>query len=192
MESSSNVSWEDVVARKRAIRDAAIKRYLPALDGPALAPSHEDIIPYTSELVRTVTAANELSVLQERLRNGSWSAEMVISAYVERAATVHRITNCFTEVLFDEALEQARKLDEYYKKNGCIIGPFHGVPVTVKDQFNVKGVDSTLGYVSRVGLPAIEDAAIVQILRAQGAIIIGKTNLPQSIMVCGHPLFINR
>jgi Asp-tRNA(Asn)/Glu-tRNA(Gln) amidotransferase A subunit family amidase len=133
--------------------------------------------------VRNITAIDELSVLQERIRTGEWSAVAVTLAYVQRAAIVHEATNCFTEVLFDEALEHAQELDEYYKKNGRIIGPFHGIPITVKDQFDVEGVDTTLGYVGRAGNPATEDAAIVQILRAQGAVVLGKTNLPQSIMV---------
>lgn len=191
MGSLSKPFWKDVVAEKRAIRDAAIHKYLPASKEPALPLLPGDILPYTSEDVRSITTIDELSVLQERIGTGEWSAEMVISAYIKRAASVHEVTNCFTEVLFDEAYEHARKLDEYYKKNGRVMGPFHGVPVTVKDQFNVKGVDSTLGYVGRVGNPATEDAAIVQILRAQGAVILGKTNVPQSVMWCEteNPLF---
>ena len=62
-------------------------------------------------------------------------------------------------------------------------GPLHGVPITVKDQFNVTGVDTTLGYVGRSFKPATEDALLVQILKDMGAIVIAKTNLPQSIMV---------
>jgi amidase len=182
---SSKPSWEDVVVQKRAIRDAAIKKHLPTSVESTLPLTVQDIIPYFSEQVKKITTTDELSVLQERIGNGEWSATMVTLAYVQRAARVHEVTNCFTEILFDEALEQARELDEYYKMNGRVIGPFHGVPVTFKDQFDVKGHDTTLGYVGRVGIPAAEDAAIVQLLRAQGAVILGKTNLPQSIMVCG-------
>mgnify|MGYP002718057701 FL=1 len=53
----------------------------------------------------------------------------------------------------------------------------------MKDQFNVKGVDTTLGYVGRSFAPAQEDAVLVQILKNMGAIVIAKTNIPQSIMV---------
>jgi len=88
-----------------------------------------------------------------------------------------------TEVVFDEALKEAAKLDQYYRTHGKLIGPLHGVPVTLKDQFDVKGIDSTIGYVSRALQPATEDAALVKILKDLGAIILAKTNLPQSIMV---------
>jgi Asp-tRNA(Asn)/Glu-tRNA(Gln) amidotransferase A subunit family amidase len=88
-----------------------------------------------------------------------------------------------TEVLFDDALKEAERLDRYYQQHGTLVGPLHGVPITLKDQFDVKGVDTTIGYVARSFKPATNDAAIVQILKSLGAIILTKTNLPQSIMV---------
>lgn len=97
-----------------------------------------------------------------------------------------RQTNCLTEIVFEDALEQARQLDHAFKQTGQIKGPLHGIPVTVKDQFNVKGVDTTLGYVGRSFAPATEDAVLVQMLKDMGAIVLAKTNLPQSIMVCIH------
>jgi amidase len=78
---------------------------------------------------------------------------------------------------------QARFLDEYFRRHGKTVGPLHGVPITLKDQFNVKGYDSTLGYVGRAFKPAEEDAVLVEILKRLGAVVITKTNLPQSIMV---------
>lgn len=69
-------------------------------------------------------------------------------------------------------------------KHGKPIGPLHGVPMTLKDQFNVRGHDTTLGYTSRAFKPASDDSVLVRMLRKLGAVIIAKTNLPQSIMVC--------
>jgi amidase len=88
-----------------------------------------------------------------------------------------------TEVFFEDALKEAAKLDEYYQAHRKLIGPLHGVPVTLKDQFDIEGADSTIGYVSRALQPAKEDAALVKILKDLGAIVLAKTNLPQSIMV---------
>ncbi|KIV89298.1 hypothetical protein, variant [Exophiala mesophila] len=101
-----------------------------------------------------------------------------------RAAQVHQQVNCLTEVLFDSAVKDADRLDEFFSANGKLVGPLHGIPVTLKDQFDVKGVDSTIGYVSRAYQPAEEDGVVVKILRDLGAVIIAKTNLPQSIMWC--------
>jgi len=87
-------------------------------------------------------------------------------------------------VVFEGALEQARNLDVHFKSAQKPKGPLHGIPITLKDQFNLKDVDTTLGYVGRSFSPANEDAVLVQMLKDMGAIIIAKTNLPQSIMVC--------
>lgn len=54
--------------------------------------------------------------------------------------------------------------------------------MTVKDQFNIHGYDSTLGYVGRAFVPATSDADVVKILKEAGVVFIAKTNLPQSIM----------
>lgn len=54
---------------------------------------------------------------------------------------------CLHEIFFDAAIKDAERLDEYFKKNGKAIGPLHGLPVSLKDQMHVKGVETTMGYV---------------------------------------------
>lgn len=88
-----------------------------------------------------------------------------------------------TEILFDEATKQANELDEYFKKHGRLVGPLHGICMTLKDQFDVEGFDSTLGYVGRSHRPAMQDCVLVTILKRLGAVVVAKSNLPQSIMV---------
>lgn len=55
--------------------------------------------------------------------------------------------------------------------------------MSFKDQFDIEGLDSTLGYVGRAFAPATSNAVIVKVLKGLGAVVIAKTNLPQSIMV---------
>lgn len=92
-------------------------------------------------------------------------------------------------MVFEDALQQAKKLDIEFQATHKIKGPLHGIPFTVKDQFNIKDVDTTLGYVGRSFNPAQQDAVLVRILKDMGAIVIAKTNLPQSIMVNTTPLY---
>lgn len=80
-------------------------------------------------------------------------------------------------------MQQAEELDAYIISEKQPIGPLHGLVVTLKDQFNIKGYDSTLGYVGRSFNPATDDAVLVKILKSLGAIVLAKSNLPQSIMV---------
>jgi amidase len=86
--------------------------------------------------------------------------------------------------MFEDALVRARQLDQYYQQNKRPIGPLHGIVMTLKDQFDVKGYDSTLGYCGRAFQPAQQNALLVDILQGLGAIFIAKTNIPQSIMWC--------
>lgn len=49
--------------------------------------------------------------------------------------------------MFDAALRTAQKLDQYFEDHGAVKGPLHGLPISLKDQFHVKGHDTTMGYV---------------------------------------------
>lgn len=57
------------------------------------------------------------------------------------------------------------------------------MPVSLKDQFDIEGLDATLGYVGRAFHPADSDCVLVKVLKQLGAVILAKTNLPQSILV---------
>ncbi|KAL6229697.1 hypothetical protein BDW75DRAFT_235002 [Aspergillus navahoensis] len=177
--------WEQTVAKKRALRDQSLKPYLVSDIDSRLSRVRsvqgrsclED-----DPLVQEITDIDSIPALVEQLQRGRFSAEQVTFAYIRRATVAHQLTNCITEVIFEDALAQARELDRAFKETGQLNGPLHGVPVTVKDQFNVKGYDSTIGYVGRSFSPAFEDAVLVHMLKNMGAIILAKTNLPQSIM----------
>ena len=133
------------------------------------------------ELQITALGASDLA---KNIRTGVYSSYQVTKAFCHRAAVAQQLVNCLTEIFFDEALEQARQLDESYKSTGKPLGPLHGVPVSVKDHYNVRGHYTTAGYISYAGLPRKDtDAHIVEILRNAGAVLYAKTNNPQCMMV---------
>ncbi|KAJ5612364.1 hypothetical protein N7510_005558 [Penicillium lagena] len=177
--------WKRIIAQKRRIRNQLLAPYL--VDDVDSRLPRADRVDERSRLdqepkIQTITDIDNIAVLLDRLRKSEFTAEAVAQAYIKRAVVVHQLTNCLTEVMFEDALEQARQLDAEFQATGKLKGPLHGIPVTVKDQFNVKGVDTTLGYVGRSFDPANEDAVLVQLLKNMGAVIIAKSNLPQSIM----------
>ena len=53
--------------------------------------------------------------------------------------------------MFDTAIQTARDLDQYLRDHGTVKGPLHGLPISLKDQFHVKGYDTTMGYVGWIG-----------------------------------------
>lgn len=99
--------------------------------------------------------------------------------------------NCLHEIFFDQAFERAKMLDDYYVKHGKTMGPLHGLPVSLKDQFHVKDVDTTMGYIdwigSNLGISDPDQAhrtesQIVTELLSLGAVLFCKTSLPQTLL----------
>jgi amidase len=71
--------------------------------------------------------------------SGQWTAVEVAKAFCHRAAIAHQLVNCLHEIFFDQAIAEAEKADKYFKENKKPIGVLHGLPVSLKDQFHVKG-----------------------------------------------------
>ncbi|KAK7416284.1 hypothetical protein QQZ08_012058 [Neonectria magnoliae] len=177
--STAKASWQDVVARKK---DEQAKRLAPFTDkgsdvgdnvgSPAKSP------------VRHLTLESNASELVDSILRGETSCVAVTKAYIKSAVDAHKETNCLTEVVFDDALRRAAELDASLAAEEKPPQPLLGIPVTLKDQFNLEGYDTTLGYVGRSFSPAGEDAVLVKMLWSLGAVILAKSNLPQSIMWC--------
>lgn len=94
-------------------------------------------------------------------------------------------TNCLTEIFFDDAIERAKKLDQEYdpkSRRGKPLPPLYGLPVSLKDSFQVAGYDTSTGLGCYVDEPAQDNSALAAMLIDLGAVLYCKTNLPQSIM----------
>ena len=102
----------------------------------------------------------------------------VIKAVLARADTVEPALNAFAERM-DESARADALAAEAAVMAGAPLGPLHGVPVTIKDNIAMAG--HRLGNGSAAGLEGVApaDALVVQRLRATGAIVIGRTNLPE-------------
>ena len=85
------------------------------------------------------------------------------------------VTNAFSRIHAEEALEDARRRQDEVA-SGVELGPLHGVPVAVKDLFDVAGWETTGCCRAYAGMVARTDAEAVRRLRAAGAVIVGKTN----------------
>jgi len=70
----------------------------------------------------------------------------------------------------EQAFAQAKELDAYYEKCKEPIGPLHGLPISLKDQFRIKGLETSMGYVGWVGKYDTEGFVLVTLLRKAGAV----------------------
>jgi Asp-tRNA(Asn)/Glu-tRNA(Gln) amidotransferase A subunit family amidase len=108
------------------------------------------------------------------IRDGMISSEQLVEAYLARIRQVDPQVQAWTFLDEDYALTQARALDEL-RLSGRAIGPLHGVPVGLKDIFDTADMPTECGSVLYAGRTPSRDATVTAMLRAAGAVIMGKT-----------------
>ncbi|WP_375309903.1 amidase [Bradyrhizobium sp. A5] len=128
--------------------------------------------------------------LREQIHGKKISPVEVTRAVLARAEALQPELNCFITLCGEEAMEEARAAERKVMA-GEPLGLLHGVPVTVKDIVNTRGVKTTFGTVPYKDNVPTEDAVAVAKLRAAGAILIGKTTTPEFGSKCltDSPLF---
>ncbi len=122
-----------------------------------------------------------LDQVQKAMADGDLSAEDLAEAYLERIAALNARGPELRHVVEvnPDALAIAAALDEERAKKGSR-GPLHGVPVLIKDNIDTADkMQTTAGSLALEGHVAPRDAAVVERLRAAGAVILGKTNLSE-------------
>ncbi|HVC18636.1 MAG TPA: amidase [Vicinamibacterales bacterium] len=117
-----------------------------------------------------------LTALAPMLRDGRVSSETLTRACLDRIAADNGRLNAFTQVFEEQALAQAGEADREIA-HGRWRGPLHGVPVSLKDLLDVRGMPTTAASRVREGHRAGADAPVVSRLREAGAVLIGKCNL---------------
>lgn len=133
---------------------------------PATAAVEDDRFHYRS--------ATELAAM---IRSGEATSTQIVQAYIARITNHNHRYNALIHLRAEEALAEAARADAAIARGDTALGPLHGVPITIKEQFWVKGSPSTLNA-KMFGFTAPEDGALVQSLKRAGAIILGTTNVP--------------
>ncbi|EPS43680.1 hypothetical protein H072_2341 [Dactylellina haptotyla CBS 200.50] len=178
-------TWRDIAAERQQYRDASISRISPRIPNVNTATLPLDVLNTArSMLTRREVYITEMTTIEllDQLATGKLTSVEVTNAFLRRAGVAQKLVNCITEVLPERALEQARALDDYYRKNKKPIGPFHGLPVSLKEHVGIKGLDLNGGYSSNVGNISPIDNKLVEILRNAGAVFHARTTEPQSLM----------
>jgi amidase len=178
--------WVAIARRKQAERQSRIpKAWLLSSLPP---PDVNDVrsLPRTSGILTpaelSITESYDATALADAIRSRKVTAEQVTIAFCKRAAIAQQVCNCLTEIFFEDAIERAKFLDQAYERTGKTVGPLHGVPISLKDTFKVKGYDASIGIASLAENPAKENSLLVDILLEQGAVLYCKTNIPQTLM----------
>jgi Asp-tRNA(Asn)/Glu-tRNA(Gln) amidotransferase A subunit family amidase len=141
---------------------------LPAPEAPRLRGSAEPPLADPDTILGAAAA----------IRAGATSPTALVAEAIARIAADDARLNVFQIVTAEQAMAEARRLEAELAQ-GVDRGPLHGVPVAVKDLFDVEGLPTAAGSKIRAGVMASEDATVVARLRAAGAVIVGKTRMSE-------------
>lgn len=127
--------------------------------------------------------------LRDMILDGKISAIELIYLIFERINEVNPLLNAIVTLDRDGAIKQAEEVDKLAEKG--VFKPLLGIPITIKDNIHTKGIRTTYGSILFKDFVPDGDAVIVERLKEAGAIIIGKTNLPELglIAITDNPLF---
>ena len=118
------------------------------------------------------------TAIARAIKNKEISSQEITQIFLDRIAQVNSRLNAVVLLKGEEAIAGAKKADKALAK-GEVLGSLHGVPITMKDSFDTKGMISTAGTMGRANFIPDNDATIVRRLKKAGAIIMGKTNTPE-------------
>ncbi|GEM07545.1 amidase family protein [Rhodotorula toruloides] len=146
----------------------------------------------SDELDTAILGATAVDIVRNiEQKKPGWTATNVILVFIRSAIRSHEQTNAVTEILFDEAFERAQDLDAEFARTGKVVGPLHGVPVSLKDHIDIAGYDTSMGLTHMTSQPVEEDSGIARVLKKAGAVPFVKTNIPQTMLSfeSSNPLF---
>ncbi|APA08584.1 hypothetical protein sscle_04g033540 [Sclerotinia sclerotiorum 1980 UF-70] len=186
--------WQIIAKNKRDLVNGLIPENW-RLDSIPSVMEQKDV---TGEYIQQFLSIREIEITEtdavgivNKTTSGEWKSREVCEAFCHRAALAHQLVNCLHEIFFDGAISEAQKLDDYFAEHKKPVGPLHGLPVSLKDQFHVKGVETTMGYVGWIGTfegkkgtgkERVFESEMVKELRNLGAIMFCKTAVPQTLM----------
>ncbi|MDF3299218.1 amidase family protein [Streptomyces sp. K1PA1] len=125
------------------------------------------------------------------LRSGRIGSRELLEQYLRHIARTNPGLNAVVTLDARGARAAADRADRHLARTGRTLGPLHGLPMTVKDALETKGLRTTCGSPDLADHVPDTDADVVALLRAAGAVLIGKTNVPvlcQDIQT-GNPVF---
>nr|WP_009895926.1 amidase [Burkholderia thailandensis] len=116
--------------------------------------------------------------VSSQLRQRRLSPVELTQAILARIARLDPHLNAYIRITAESALADARRAEQEIAR-GTDRGPLHGVPVAVKDIFDIKGIPTTAGMGIRANAVADEDATVVRRLRSAGAVMLGKLSMTE-------------
>ncbi|MBC8155586.1 MAG: amidase [Bacteroidetes bacterium] len=122
-----------------------------------------------------------VSSLHTAMQRGKLTTTELVQLYLDRIAAYDKQGPFINAIILvnPKALTEARRLDSLYKATGAFVGPLHGIPVIIKDNYDTFDMPTTNGTLAMKKSIPPDDAFVVRKIREAGAIIIAKSNLAE-------------
>src|SRR5206468_1183225 len=118
--------------------------------------------------------------LASAIRSRQFSAAEIVDAHLAQISRHNPALNAVVTIDTDRARARAREADEALAR-GQLWGPLHGVPFTLKDAHATAGMRTTVGFAPMREYVPAEDSSVTRRLKVAGAILVGKTNVPEML-----------
>ena len=118
--------------------------------------------------------------LANKIKNKEISSLELTQHFIDRIENYDNKINAVVVRTFEDAIEAAKKADEAISKQDSL-GPLHGIPMTIKESYNIQGQCTSWGIPDYKGNIAKEDGLAVKRLKKAGAHFLGKTNVPMNL-----------
>ncbi|KAK2627965.1 hypothetical protein QTJ16_002611 [Diplocarpon rosae] len=173
-----------IALQRRA--DAIPKEYLLPASALTNLPRNLTTVPrdsghFTPEELEIVESDAEDILL--RIQSREWTSVTVTTAFCKASIVAQQLTNCVTETLFPEALARARFLDEHLATTGQVLGPLHGLPISLKDCIVTPPHPSSIGMACYANEATTQETVLLGVLAKLGAVFYVKTNVPTAMMM---------
>ncbi|GFF83579.1 putative amidase C550.07 [Aspergillus lentulus] len=174
----SEPAYLEIARRKQGQLDSGIPtewrlpaRLIPAdMLSPPIAATRSQA--YPRENVMDIPRRSGLLTPKELSITENWDVRGLLAQMRQGTLSAEDVVRAFSK---------AQHLDSVLQRTGRPVGPLHGLPVSVKDCFRIKGVDSCIGLTALAFKPSTFHAQLVNMLLSLGAVIIAKTNVSQGM-----------
>jgi amidase len=127
-----------------------------------------------------IEITTDAPILVSLMTSRRYTAVQVMKAFCERATIAQQCLNCLIVFLYESAMKRAKELDDYMAQTGKPVGILHGLPVSLKDIFDIQE-QTTVGMVSWLPYIATKNATITDSTIAAGGILLAKLRLHKHV-----------
>ncbi|KAL7947646.1 amidase signature domain-containing protein [Trichoderma barbatum] len=178
-------TWQEIAHEAQTLRDQTLADVGIPFPLPPQLPANVTNIPQkvlSEENIRITSLSPQQLI--DLACGGKLSSREVVQAFLERAVTAQKLTNCITELLPQRAISQATELDDHFSRFSTPFGPLHGLRVSIKSHIGTARRPLASGYCASFysRTRPVSDALVVQILTRAGAVVHARTTEPQSMM----------